>query len=316
MQKPARAGTSKRIKKLNFIAALRGAALSLINSIAYKRDFNMTLLRLGDRGDAVAVLQKLLVDKNYKVSIDKIFGKNTELAVKKFQTDNKLYPDGIVGRKTWEALGKRIVQPVPPPPIKGVQGRQFVIGMKLSESGIQALYKLESLRGVSNHLHWPGGKSGVTLGAGYDMLERTQSEIKEKLISIGIDANSAAKAAEGAAKSHKAASDFAVQNKDLINLTKQQEIELLRLTVPHYETLIKNRITIPLTQYEFDALVSFAYNSGGVLNKVTNDINKGNVGDAMTTIKKIIYSGGKVFKGLVNRRNSEVKLYLEGIYDL
>lgn len=276
----------------------------------------MTLLRLGDRGDAVAVLQKMLGEKNYKVSIDKIFGKNTELAVKKFQTDNKLYADGIVGRKTWEALGKRVAAPVPPPPLKGVQGRKYVSGMKLSESGIQALFKLESLRGVSNHLHWPGGKSGVTLGAGYDMLERTQSEIKQKLISIGIDATSAAKAAEGATKSHKDASDFAVQNKNLIDLTRQQETDLLRLTVPHYETLIKNRITVPLTQYEFDALVSFAYNSGGVLNKVTNDINNGNVGDAMAMIKKIIYSGGKVFKGLVNRRNSEVKLYLEGIYDV
>lgn len=276
----------------------------------------MAILRLGDKGSNVLVLQKTLKEKSYQNSSDSYFDRQTEQAVKKFQTDNKLYSDGIVGRKTWAALGKKVHTPVYAPPLNGILGRQYVTGMSLSESGIKALFKLESQRKVSNHLHWPQGASGVTLGAGYDMRERTQEEVKNKLLSIGIDAVTASKAAEGVKKTGQDAKDFVKLNKHLINLTEQQEITLLRFTIPAYELMVKNRITVPLTQYEFDALVSFAYNPGGMLNKVTNDINNAKIGDAMATIKSIVRSGKNTLGGLVDRRDSEVRLYLEGKYSL
>lgn len=62
-------------------------------------------LRLGNSGEYVVELQTIL--KNllyYDGNIDGNFGVETQTAVKTFQTNNKLTPDGIVGRDTWSAL--------------------------------------------------------------------------------------------------------------------------------------------------------------------------------------------------------------------
>lgn len=53
------------------------------------------ILRIGSKGDDVKELQKLL-----NLSQDGIFGKNTEKAVKIFQTARKLVSDGVVGPQT------------------------------------------------------------------------------------------------------------------------------------------------------------------------------------------------------------------------
>lgn len=58
-----------------------------------------SVLRLGSKGEDVKKLQKLL-----GITADGIFGKMTRLAVQAFQLKNNLYADGIVGKKTWEAL--------------------------------------------------------------------------------------------------------------------------------------------------------------------------------------------------------------------
>ena len=69
-----------------------------------------TPLRLGDRGDAVAILQTQLneVSNNYpaipKLTVDGIFGETTQDAVKTFQSIFNLTPDGIVGEATWNRL--------------------------------------------------------------------------------------------------------------------------------------------------------------------------------------------------------------------
>lgn len=55
--------------------------------------------------DYVVILQKQLLALGYDVqAADGYFGAVTDQMVKKFQTDNKLYVDGIVGPKTWAAL--------------------------------------------------------------------------------------------------------------------------------------------------------------------------------------------------------------------
>ena len=65
------------------------------------------VLRKGDRGDAVKELQTKLINKGYScgsTGADGIFGKNTEAAVKQFQTDSGLLADGTVNAATWAAL--------------------------------------------------------------------------------------------------------------------------------------------------------------------------------------------------------------------
>lgn len=63
------------------------------------------VLRRGSFGEAVAKLQELLRRKGYLVAIDGDFGPATELAVTKVQQGHSLEADGIVGKRTWAALG-------------------------------------------------------------------------------------------------------------------------------------------------------------------------------------------------------------------
>jgi len=62
----------------------------------------MNILRLGSKGEDVKTLQRLL-----KIDVDGIFGPQTEKSVKDFQWGHGLEIDGIVGEKTWRALGMK-----------------------------------------------------------------------------------------------------------------------------------------------------------------------------------------------------------------
>lgn len=62
-------------------------------------------LSRGDRGPEVKALQSALLQKGLTVDTDGIFGKDTEAAVKQFQTSQGLGADGVAGPKTKAALG-------------------------------------------------------------------------------------------------------------------------------------------------------------------------------------------------------------------
>ena len=56
-------------------------------------------VRAGSRGNSVKLLQRLL-----GIDADGIFGNQTRQAVEKYQKDNSLDADGIVGPLTWKSL--------------------------------------------------------------------------------------------------------------------------------------------------------------------------------------------------------------------
>jgi len=67
----------------------------------------LPVLRQGDSGAAVKLLQNILISLDY---FDKDlrtgnFQEQTQQAVKNFQTEYNLQADGIVGAKTWDLLG-------------------------------------------------------------------------------------------------------------------------------------------------------------------------------------------------------------------
>jgi lysozyme family protein len=62
------------------------------------------LLRLGAKSESVKNLQRLLNAHGRELVVDGDFGPKTDAAVRAFQEQRGLHPDGVVGRLTWAAL--------------------------------------------------------------------------------------------------------------------------------------------------------------------------------------------------------------------
>jgi peptidoglycan hydrolase-like protein with peptidoglycan-binding domain len=74
-----------------------------------RQQFGSRILYQGLQGEDVKELQSKLESLGYDVGpIDGIFGPLTERAVRKFQKDNKLAVDGIVGQETFATLEKLV----------------------------------------------------------------------------------------------------------------------------------------------------------------------------------------------------------------
>lgn len=62
----------------------------------------------------------------------------------------------------------------------------------MSLAGRQFIILHEAQRGVSNHLHHPSMGSGVTIGPGYDMKDRTAAQVAQHLRLVGVAPSAAA----------------------------------------------------------------------------------------------------------------------------
>ena len=98
-------------------------------------------------------------------------------------------------------------------------------------------------------------------------------------------------------------------------ITKEQAEVLLRKELVMIENKLKLMVTKPLSQNQYDALVSFAYNLGINNLKSSTLFKKVNVNPADKTIAKEFmkwtHAGGKVLKGLEIRRKAEADLYFK-----
>ncbi len=186
--------------------------------------------------------------------------------------------------------------------------------IKMSLQGRGFIERHEEQRGVSNRLHWPGGASGVTLGPGYDMRDRSRAEIEQKLRAIGINSSLASRVAAGSGLRGEAARRFAQDNRNLVDLSDLQQRRLLQVNLPSYEAIVRRGIHVYLTQNEFNALVSFVYNPGRGWPGVRAAINSGDKLKAVRIIEEQVRSKGKVLRGLVRRRHDEAMLLLRGRY--
>lgn len=100
----------------------------------------------------------------------------------------------------------------------------------------------------------------------------------------------------------------------LKTVTKAQAAELLKQDVATAEKIVLRTFARQLTQNQFDALVSFAFNLGG-FSKAPTLIKALNGGDP-AAIKKAfglyVKASGKTLPALVDRRAAEAELYLSG----
>lgn len=101
-------------------------------------------------------------------------------------------------------------------------------------------------------------------------------------------------------------SDDDISEADATSLLEYQVMSVYGEAVNRYTTVMNN-------QNHFDALTSFTYNLGEGNLKSSTLLKKHNLGDyagAGDEFLKWVYSNGKVLQGLVERRESERKLYL------
>ena len=94
--------------------------------------------------------------------------------------------------------------------------------------------------------------------------------------------------------------------------TKDECYALLAKDVAKFERGISKFVPVPLSQGEYDCLVSCSFNLGlGTLQRSTlrQALLRGNKIAAMESLRKYNKAGGKVLKGLDNRRKDEEALF-------
>ena len=81
-----------------------------------------------------------------------------------------------------------------------------------------------------------------------------------------------------------------------------------------FEQTVNNAVNVPISQNQFDALVSLAYNIGSNAFKnstLVKRLNEGNYKAAANQFNAWVNAGGKRMQGLVNRRAAERALFLK-----
>jgi lysozyme len=114
------------------------------------------------------------------------------------------------------------------------------------------------------------------------------------------------------------------ENGDRVKINDEIDIEratdLLLGIVRFFELEVDKMTRDDITQDQFDALVSFAYNLGSQALRGSTLLKKVNKNPNDLTISsefsKWVKAGGKTLQGLVTRRISEAKLYTTGKLDI
>jgi GH24 family phage-related lysozyme (muramidase) len=244
----------------------------------------------------VVVVQTLLVKHGFKLRVDGICGRNTLSSIRRFQKGFMQSPDARVdvNGRTLKLLSdnkvttaKNINRNVDHS--DGVGYKYNASGLRLSQFGVNLLKNYESLRlkpyddqtgkEISNYI------KGATIGYGY--LIRNASEFDG--YRNGISAT--------------------------------QAETLFRQVLVNYENAVKKFIKVNVTQSQFDALTILCYNigmgneskgfGGSTVVKVVNGESNADLDTAWKAWNK---SQGKVSRGLIKRRETELKVYYKADY--
>lgn len=108
-------------------------------------------------------------------------------------------------------------------------------------------------------------------------------------------------------------------------ITEEGAEELLKLDLEFAEQTINHVITAPLTQNRYDALVSLVFNVGrhGFSRSLGLELLNSGVADRYELAAEqffsqdvgFVYAGKSHNQGLVNRRQAELRVWRDGIYD-
>lgn len=93
-------------------------------------------------------------------------------------------------------------------------------------------------------------------------------------------------------------------------LTKDEAQAMFRRELDKHAAIVTRLVTVEIGQGNFDALVSFSYNTGGLAKSaLLRKLNAGDFDGAAREFDRWNKAGGKVYKGLVRRRAAERAMF-------
>lgn len=101
-------------------------------------------------------------------------------------------------------------------------------------------------------------------------------------------------------------------------ITKSQGEQILRSDLAQYEQAVMDAVTVPLSDEQYSALVSFCYNVGPNAfrkSSVLKAVNASRHDLVPSRLALFTKGGGKVLQGLVRRRQVEGQMYASGVED-
>ena len=96
------------------------------------------------------------------------------------------------------------------------------------------------------------------------------------------------------------------------NWTQDEADDILLNDLEKFEGYVNQYVTVPVTQNQFDALVSWTFNLGpGNLKSSTmlTKLNEKSYDEVPSQLKRWNKAGGKVLRGLERRRNAEAAMF-------
>lgn len=198
-----------------------------------------------------------------------------------------------------------------------------MVSPKLSsyeQATIDWLKDRENMNATSKDLapHQPSEASGVTIGYGYDFKERTPEQVQKDLEKAGFPQDQIDLYKQAAGKSTFSADKYMRENADKFKPITKEQADILLRQDPRldeaFRRVDKIATKVPLTVNQKNALVSLGYNvpvALGEKSAVIKNLRKGDQASAAKAFELYNQSGGKVLRGLVDRRALERDLFLK-----
>ena len=167
-----------------------------------------------------------------------------------------------------------------PPPERTPQGRSAG-GGTLSQAGVQFIARFEGFRGAL----YDDAAGHCTIGYGHLVHHGPTNGSESAEFRRGI--------------------------------SKERALELLAADAANAAEAVVERVKVPLSQHQFDALVSFVFNLGaGAFAESTllRELNAGRYDAVPPQLDRWVKAGGKTLQGLVRRRKAEGILFSQGKY--
>ena len=95
-----------------------------------------------------------------------------------------------------------------------------------------------------------------------------------------------------------------------MTITAAQADQILASDLAAVELDVNHFVKVPINQNQYDALVSFDFNTGALgRSNVLRSVNSGHFSEVPADLMMWVHGGGRVMQGLVNRRRAESALF-------